>query len=211
MRIVHFEISQAMNCVRVLPPFFRAWLIPFTWALAVSLAYGQCKPAMDEVDAFDSTRTVAAKPVNIGYLIPSNFETANGPKMIEEAKLLFSFSENDSIRSFFLTVAVQEREFLRIDNDFNVLLLLDDEQVIATMNVSDQGVFDPATNMRLYQHTCVVPLDLFFALTHLKVAKIRINYRTYKHTIDLSERQRTELREAVRCVGEAVQLIPLRP
>ncbi|MBP9873691.1 MAG: hypothetical protein KBC60_06620, partial [Haliscomenobacter sp.] len=161
--------------------------------------------------AFDSTRTVAAKPVNIGYLIPSNFETANGPKMIEEAKLLFSFSENDSIRSFFLTVAVQEREFLRIDNDFNVLLLLDDEQVIATMNVSDQGVFDPATNMRLYQHTCVVPLDLFFALTHLKVAKIRINYRTYKHTIDLSERQRTELREAVRCVGEAVQLIPLRP
>lgn len=200
-----------MKHARVLQPLLRSGFLPLVWALTISFSYGQCKPAIDEVDAFDSTRTVAAKAVNIGYLIPSNFETANGPKMIEEAKLLFSFSENDSIRSFFLTVAVQEREFLRIDNDFNVLLLLDDEQVIATMNVSDQGVFDPATNMRLYQHTCIVPLDLFFALTHLKVAKIRINYRTYKHTIDLSERQRTELREAVRCVGEAVQLIPVRP
>jgi len=200
-----------MKHVRVLQPLLRSGFFLFVWVLAISASYGQCKPAVDEVDPFDSTRTVAAKTVNIGYLIPSNFETAEGPKMIEEAKLLFSYSEKDSIRSFFLIVAVQEREFLRIENDFNVLLLLDDEQVVAMMNISDQGVFDPGTNTRLYNHTCVVPLDLFFALTHLKVAKIRINYRTYKHTIDLTERQRSDLRDAVRCVGEAVQLIPVRP
>lgn len=186
-------------------------IIAILLALPV-LVHAQCKLIYDKIDEFDSTRTVAAMPVNIGFLVPSNFETADGAKMIEEAKLMFSYSENDSIRAFFLTIAVPEREYLRIDNDFNVLLMLDDDQIIAVMNVSDQGVFDPKTNMRLYQHTCIVPMDLFYALTHLKIAKIRINYRTYKRTLELNAAQQDAFRLAVRCVGEAVDLIEkIRP
>jgi hypothetical protein len=180
------------------------------WIIAVQ-ACGQCNLIHDKIDEFDSTRTVASKPINIGYIIPSNFETADGPKMVEEGKLMFSYSERDSIHAFFLIVAVQEREYLRVDNDYNVLLMLDDNQIIELVNFSDQGIFDSNTNMRLYQHTCVVPLDLFYALTHLKIAKIRINYRTYKHTIELSGPQQEGFRAAVRCVGEALKMLQIRP
>lgn len=181
------------------------------WMLTASFVYGQCNLIHDKVDEFDSTRTVAAKPVNVGFIIPSNFETPDGPKMIEEGKLLFSYSERDSIHGFFLIVALQEREYLRVDNEYNVLLMLEDNQIIELMNFSDQGFFDPATNMRLYQHTCVVPLDLFYALTHLKITKIRIQYRTYKHTVELSERQQEAFRTSVRCVGEALNMLQIRP
>lgn len=178
------------------------------WALSLE---GQCKPAVDVVDEFDSVRTVAAKPINAGYMVPSNFQTVDGIAMIEEAKLLFLYSEKDSIRSFFLTVAVPEREYLSIESGFNVLLKLDDEQVVGLMNVPDQGLFDNKTNMRLYQHVCVIPMDLFFALTHLKIEKIRINYKTYKHTIELTPPQQEAIRKAIRCVGETVGLFSVKP
>ena len=181
------------------------------WMLTASLVHGQCKLIHDKVDEFDSTRTVAAKPVNVGFILPSNFETPEGPKMIEEGKLLFSYSERDSIHGFFLIVALQEREYLRVDNDYNVLLMLEDNQIIELMNFSDQGLFDSGTNMRLYQHTCVVPLNLFYALTHLKITKIRIQYRTYKHTVELSDRQQEAFRASVRCVGEALNMLQVRP
>ena len=44
------------------------------WMLAVPPVYGQCNLIHDKVDEFDSTRTVAAKPVNVGFIIPSNFD-----------------------------------------------------------------------------------------------------------------------------------------
>ena len=191
---------------------FRIFLMGLTgFIFSAQTAYGQCELIHNKVDDFDSTRTVAAKPVNVGYIIPSNFETPEGPKMVEEGKLLFSYSERDSIHGFFLIVAVQEREYLRVDNDFNVLLMLDDNQIIELMNFSDAGIFDPNTNMRLYQHTCVIPLDLFYALSHLKIAKIRIQYRTYKHTIELSARQQEAFRTSVRCVGDALNMLQIRP
>lgn len=192
--------------------FLRVFFTGLTaWVLAEQVAHGQCNLIHNKVDEFDSTRTVAAKAVNVGFIIPSNFETPEGPKMIEEGKLLFSYSEHDSIRGFFLIVALQEREYLRVDNDYNVLLMLEDNQIIELMNFSDQGVFDSGTNMRLYQHTCIVPLDLFYALTHLKIAKIRIQYRTYKHTVELSEGQQEAFRVSVRCVGEALNMLQIRP
>ena len=189
----------------------KAWLVLFSLMLLTQLVHAQCKPSINETDPFDSVHTVAGKIINIGDLVPSKFETVDGPKLIEEAKLLFSYSEKDSIRSFFLIVAVQEWEYQRVSNDFNVLLLLDDGQVIELMNFSDQGTFDASTNMRLYQHTCLIPMDLVFALTYLKLDKIRINYRDSKRTLTLKPLQQEEFRKTIRCVGEASGLLPVIP
>lgn len=189
----------------------KAWLLPLLFLLLAEWANAQCKPSIDEVDPFDSVRTVAGKTVNIGKLVPSKFETIDGPKLIEEAKLMFVHSEKDSIRAFFLVLAIQEWEYQKVDNDFNVLIRLDDGQIIELMNFSDQGTFDPATNMRLYQHTCLVPMDLFFALTHFKIEKIRINYRESKRTLDLNEAQQEAFRKSVRCVGAAIGMVPTLP
>ena len=183
------------------------------WICLLPTAYtgAQCKVALDEIDPFDSLRTVVSQSVTIGNRVPSKFETADGPKLIEEAKVLFTYTEKDSIRSFFLVLGIQEWEYHRIDSDYNVLLMLDDGQVIELMNFSDQGVFDPQTNMRLYQHTCLVPIDLFYALTHFKVQKIRINYRTEKRTVEIQPAQQNVLRNAVRCVGERIGMSPVKP
>lgn len=189
----------------------NTWYLFMVLMLWATLAAAQCKPSVDEVDPFDSVRTVAGATVNIGLQVPSLYETVDGPKLIEEAKLLFAYSEKDSIRSFYLILAVQEWEYQKIDNDYNVMLLLEDEQVIELMNFSDQGVFDATTNMRLYQHTCLIPMDLFFALTHLKIDKIRINYRESKRTLDLNATQQEQFRKTVRCVGEAIGMLRVRP
>ena len=60
---------------------------------------GQCTSVKIETDAFDSTRVIYDKPLNIGGLVTSNFEVEEGNKMVEEAKLLVSYAENDSIES----------------------------------------------------------------------------------------------------------------
>ena len=57
---------------------------------------GQCTSVKIETDAFDSTRVVYDKPLNIGGLVTSNFEVEEGNKMVEEAKLLVTYAENDS-------------------------------------------------------------------------------------------------------------------
>jgi len=62
---------------------------------------GQCTSVKIETDAFDSTRVIYDKPLNIGGLVTSNFEVEEGNKMVEEAKLLVTYAENDSIESFF--------------------------------------------------------------------------------------------------------------
>jgi len=187
------------------------WFALWICLLHTAYAGAQCKVALDEIDPFDSLRTVVSQSVTIGNRVPSKFETADGPKLIEEAKVLFTYTEKDSIRSFFLVVGIQEWEYHRIDSDYNVLLMLDDGQVVELMNFSDQGVFDPQTNMRLYQHTCLIPIDLFYALTHFKVQKIRINYRTEKRTVEIQPAQQMALRNAVRCVGERIGMSPVKP
>ena len=187
------------------------WFALWICLLPTSYAGAQCKVALDEIDPFDSLRTVVSQSVTIGNQVPSKFETADGPKLIEEAKVLFTYTEKDSIRSFFLVLGIQEWEYHRIDSEYNVLLMLDDGQVVELMNFSDQGVFDPQTNMRLYQHTCLIPIDLFYALTHFKVQKIRINYRTEKRTVDIQPAQQNALRNAVRCVGERIGMSPVKP
>jgi hypothetical protein len=48
-------------------------------------------------------------------------------------------------------------------------------------------------------------------LTHFKVQKIRINYRTEKRTVEVQPGQQTALRNAVRCVGERIGMSPLKP
>lgn len=173
----------------------------------------QCKFSADEVDEFDSTRLVASMPVSIGLLIPSRFETVKGPRIIDQAKLLFSHSESDqdSINSFFLTIAIQEYDYQPIEQGKNVLLAFSDSTVIALYNFPDQGTFDTGTNMRLYQHTCIVPVDVFYQLSFKPLEKIRIRYSNQKKTIALSGKQQKELMEAVRCVGEAVGFVPVRP
>lgn len=172
---------------------------------------GQCEYPIDTIDEFDSTRLVAYEPINIGYMIPSNVVTDEGPLMIEEAKLMFTFTQNDTLDAFFLTLAVPEYEYHSIKQGFNVLFKLNNGQIISLLNMPDQGAFDRKTNMRIYQHTLVVPLDLFYNLTHHTIEKIRINYPSRKHTLTLSPEQQETVRESVRCIGKAVELFPIKP
>lgn len=187
------------------------FLVSFALLTALAPIRSQCVYPIDTIDEFDSTRLIVFKPVSIGYMIPSQVETANGPLMIEEAKLMFTFTQNDSIDAFLLTIAVPEWDYQPIDTDFNVWLRLSNEQVINLLNFPDRGTFDPKTNMRVYQHTCIVPVDLFYNLTHHTVEKIRILYRNKKRTLILFPEQQAALRDAVRCIGEAVGLFPLKP
>jgi len=172
-----------------------------------------CKIAFDEFDDFDSLRTIGAEAVSFGLFIPSRFETENGPKIIDEGKLLFMYTENDSINSFFMTLAIPEYDYQPISNDYNVFIkLLDTEtEVIPLYNVPDQGTFDKGTNMRIYQHTCVVPLDLFYQLVYNKIDKIRIVYKKQKRTFTLTAEQQQAVQKAVQCVGKAAGLWPVKP
>lgn len=185
-------------------------LLSLLW-ISSSVLIGQCQIAFDEVDAFDSLRTVAAAHINIGNLIPSQFETENGPKIIEQGKAMFMYSERDSISSFFLLLSIPEYGYHPIDSGQNVLLKLSDEAVIGLHNFPDKGQFDKSTNMRIYTHACVVPLDLFYRLTDTYIEKIRINYHKQTRTISLSKEQQEALRSAVECVGTRIGVYPVKP
>lgn len=171
----------------------------------------QCELAFDEIDEFDSLRTVASQTVAFGYMIPSLYETIDGPSLIEEGKAVVMYSENDSINSFFLTLAIPEYTYQPIQAGFNVLMKLSDGEVIPFYNVPDRGTFDKETNMRIYQHTCVVPLDMYYRLTFSTIEAIRIEYQKIKRTFKLTEEQQLAIREAVQCVGQRVELYPIKP
>lgn len=171
----------------------------------------QCDLAFDEIDEFDSLRTVASQPVSFGYVIPSLYETARGPKFIEQGKAAVLYSQNDTINSFFLTLAVPEYTYRSIDAGFNVLLKLSDGEVVSLYNVPDRGTFDKTTNMRLYLHTCIVPLDMYYRLTFSTIEMIRIEYKDIKQTFAISEQQQLAIREAMQCVGKTVDLYPVKP
>ena len=191
----------------------RKLLLPLLLLSLPLLLPAQCKFAADEIDPFDSTRLVMSRPMSVGNYIPSRFETAKGPKIIDEAKVVFSHSESDqdSINSFFLTIVAPEYEYQPIESGKNVLLAFADSTVIALQNFPDRGTFNTDTNMRMYQHTCIVPLDVFYRMTYSEVIMIRIRYDSKKRTIPLSKEQQKALKLAVQCVGDAVGFMPNKP
>ncbi|GJM31111.1 MAG: hypothetical protein DHS20C18_01120 [Saprospiraceae bacterium] len=192
-------------------PLLLFGLFTCVFLLSGPAVQAQCEVAIDEVDPFDSTRVVGSHPVNFGYMIPSKYELTDGPKMIEEGKMLFAYSENDSINGFFMTFAIQEYSYEPIETGHNVQMKLSDGEVLAVYNIPDNGTFDKTTNMRLYQHTCVIPLDLFYRLTFSTIEMIRIEYQKQNRIIVISEKQQKAIRAAVQCVGRKSGLYPVKP
>lgn len=176
-----------------------------------------CKIVLDEVDPFDSLRTIAAEAVPLGNLMPSRYEEVDGLKFIREGKALFHFSESDSFSLFFLTVALPEYDFHEVENGYNIKLILErqdsiiSDTIIGFATVPDEGTFDRSTNMRIYQHTGLVPADGFYTLAAYRVKMLRVEYPRHQRTIELTAKQSDALREAVRCVGERLGLYPLSP
>ncbi len=190
----------------------RLWYLILAGFLFSVSAKAQCDFFKDEVDDFDSTLMIVTEPVNLGFMIPSQYETEDGLKMVEEAKMLFSYAEKDSINSFFMTLAVLERNFIKAESGKNVRLKLDNDKIITLLNIPDRGNFDRGTNMRIYQHTCVVPLDAYYLLTYHKIEKIRVEYPGRgPHDLTLTEPQQKLVMEAVKCVGERAGLYPVKP
>jgi hypothetical protein len=167
-----------------------------------------CEIASREVDPFDSLLTIASKTVSLGMLIPSLYEEADGPKLIEEAKAIVTFTQNDSIDCFFLHIVMPEYTLQPIEQGFNVKAIIDDTTVVSFLNFPDQGQFDRKTLMHTYQHSCVIPLDMYYRLAYQKITKIRIEYTRHRRTFALSEEQQLALRRAFQCVGIAAGLYP---
>lgn len=176
----------------------------------LAAAFSQCKIAIDQVDEFDTTHVIAAQPVLLGYLVASGnvAEGIEGKAYVEEAKAIFSFANENKIRSFFLTLGVVERKFYLIDPDYNVWLKFKDGPIVKLLNVPEQGEFDNKILMWRYMHTCVVPLEIFHLLKNSPLEKIRIEYKDYKQTIVLEEKQQKALQDAVKCVEERLNTAP---
>ena len=181
------------------------------WSMGLN---AQCDSIRQFVDEFDSTLVVSTPRVNIGYLVASNFQTLDGFKMVEEGKALLSYSSNDSIGSFFLTLALAEQNFQTIGSgDMNrVMIMTDSSQIKPVLNFSDRGTFDSGTNMRIYNHTCVIPMDLFYLFTVDPIAKFRVYYDGgYQRTVTLTPEQKKQLLEHLICLGTEVGLFPQKP
>ena len=181
-----------------------------------AVAWGQkdsCSFSLLGYDEFDSTFSVVTTPLNIGYLIPSEFKLPNGePKMVEEAKCVGLFAQNDSIDALFLTIAALERSFLKSESGFHVSFKLDSVgEYFSFYDTADQGTFDPKSNMRIYLHTVTIPLEIYYILTYKKVEKIRIEYLDAKRTITLLPFQQDELQNLFRCLGKGAGLYPRTP
>jgi hypothetical protein len=179
--------------------------------LAEAQAIKNCKIAFDEVDPFDSLRLVGAQPVALGYSVPSKYELADGPKMIDEAQAIVVYTENDSISGFFLNIVLPEHNFQTIKTGITVKFLLEDESVLGFYNIPDEGQFDPKINMRVYQHTCAVPFDYYYKVAYHKVAQIRVEYDKENRTLVLGPAQQEALRKAFQCVGQQVGVYPVKP
>lgn len=193
--------------------FFFSLLAVGAAALLPLSAQAQCAFATDTTDVFDSTRLVISEPIPVGLLIPSLYETVDGPKVIEEAEVAFTFMEGDvdNINSFFLTIAAPEYDFRKIEAGRNVIIAFEDTSAVQLLNYPDRGVFSKATNMRVYQHTCIVPIDVLYRMASYNILGIRIRYQGKKRTIMLTKDQQQALRAAVKCASEAVGFAPLSP
>jgi hypothetical protein len=189
----------------------RLLLMTFLWLTTLAAAHAQCKVAVETIDEFDSTRLVVSQPVNIGNMIPSNHRNADGMLMVEEAKVLFSFTENDTLGAFFLTIAAAEREYYTTEEGYNIYLIMADGTLLEMMNYPDKGAMDDKTLMRIYTHTCVAPVQYFFIMADTYIDRIRILYKGHKRTIKLTPEQQEEARKAIRCVGEKLYFYPIKP
>jgi hypothetical protein len=169
--------------------------------------------ALDTLDEFDTTRLIASKPMKWGFLVPTEALAANleGNTYTDEAKAIFSYADENKTRSFFLTIAVVEREFHMIENDFTVFLKFTDDALVKLFNVPAKPEFNRDILMWEYVHTCVVPFDIFHMLKNVPLEKVRINYKNYKATIVLEEKQQEDLLQAVRCVEERLNSKGAKP
>jgi len=167
--------------------------------------------AVDQIDEFDGTRTVVTESVPVGYLIASNYETAEGYKMIDEGQIMFTFTQNDTLDAFFLILGLQEYTYRPIQSGFNFLILLENEEVIELVNFPDRGIFSRDTNMRLYTHTVALPLDTFYKLIFSKILKIRVVYEGFQHTLTLLPDQQKALKQQLLCLGNHLGLLPVKP
>lgn len=190
------------------------WSFVFLGLLLIqSPVIAQCAFAVDELDPFDSTRTVVMPDINVGFIIPSEFETPNGYKLVEEGKIVFAYTQDDQskIESFFMVLGVLERKYLQIESGENVLLAFADSTIFGLTNHPNSGKFDKATNMRIYQHTLFLPLDVYYKWVQTDLVGIRIRYKNKKRDIIISEKQNAAIREALECIGTAVGFFPLDP
>lgn len=172
----------------------------------------ECDIAIDEIDPFDSLRTVASESLPLGNFLVSQKETIDGPELAPEAEAVVMYGQNDSFNVVFLHLELPEYNYVRTENGMNVKLLMQsDSSILGFYTVPDEGTFSTATNMRHYQHTALVPMDSYYKLTSDTVAMIRVEYSNHRRTIALSPKQQVALREAFRCVGERVSLYPVKP
>lgn len=167
-----------------------------------------CRIAVNAFDEFDSTRLVTTESLDLGYLVPTQnlVEELDGKTVTEEAKAIFTYAEGTNrIRSFFLTIVTTEYDYLKIENGENVYLKLTNGKLVKLYNVPDNGELNRDIIMWMYQHTCVVPLEIYHLLKNEKVEKIRINYENSKKTIVLDEKQQIELQQLVLCIEAALK------
>ncbi|MEZ4983861.1 MAG: hypothetical protein R2795_02290 [Saprospiraceae bacterium] len=188
-----------------------AWCMSLGYVNAQVQPIKGCQIAFDEIDPFDSLKIVGSEVVALGYMIPSKYETEDGPKMVEEARAVVVFTENDSISGFFLNLVLPEYKLQPIGDGDNVKLLLEDSTVIGLYNFPDEGAFDRNINMRVYQHTCAVPMDYYYKLVYQRITQLRIEYKNQYRTLKLSESQQLALKKAFQCVGNRVSLYPIHP
>ncbi len=172
---------------------------------------GQCTFSINELDEFDSTLIIATPSVNIGYLIASEYLEEDGIKLIEEAKIILSYGELGNYSNLFLTLVTPERSFSEIEPGTNLLLKLANDTIVGLINYPDRGTFNREINMRIYNHTAIIPIDVFYALVHHPIEKIRINYNNKKRNINITSDQSDEILNHIRCLGEGAGLLPIKP
>lgn len=189
----------------------RFGLILFLFLGLNNFISSQCTFSINEIDEFDSTLIIATPSVNIGYLIASEYLEEDGIKLIEEAKVILSYGELGEYSNMFLTLVTPERSFSEIEPGTNLLLKLSNDTIVGLINYPDRGTFDREINMRIYNHTSIIPLDVFFALAHYPIEKIRINYNNKKRNINVTPDQAVEILKHIRCLGEGAGLLPIQP
>lgn len=192
--------------------FFKKLVItPLCLLLVLGLWAQDCPPLTDELDPFDSLRTVSLASFPIGNMLLTQVETTDGPKLAPEGEIMLMHSESDSLQVLFIHLELPEYHYVRTEKGYNVKFLMASDTVVGFYTVPDLGNFSKDTNMRHYQHTALVPMDLYYLLTHDLVAIIRVEYLNHRRTIALSPEQQALLREAFRCLGERLGYYPVKP
>lgn len=171
-----------------------------------------CQIEVDEIDPFDSLRTVASASFPVGNFLINQVETIDGPKLAPEAEAMVMFSQKDSLSVIFLHLELPEYHYVRTEKGWNVKFLMQsDSSIVGFYTVPDEGTFSKETNMRHYQHTALIPMDTYYRLANDTVALIRVEYENHRRTIAPTPAQQAMLREAFRCVGERVGFYPRKP